>query len=59
MSIASSADKKRIIRYVKKYNEDKKKVKEVIDTIENTTNLLELKNVKQITSGGKTGYGLD
>lgn len=30
-----------------------KKVKEVIDTIENTPNLLELKNVKQLTSGGK------
>jgi hypothetical protein len=30
-----------------------KKVKAVIDTIENTPNLMEIKNVKQLTSGGK------
>ncbi|WP_347275758.1 type II toxin-antitoxin system RelE/ParE family toxin [Candidatus Kuenenia sp.] len=30
-----------------------KKVKALIDTIENTPNLMEIKNVKQLTSGGK------
>ncbi len=47
--------KKSFSRDLKKINDKNilKKVKEVIDTIENSPNLIELKNVKQLTSGGK------
>ena len=47
--------KKSFSRDLKKINDKDilKKVKAVIDTIENTPNLMEIKNVKQLTSGGK------
>ena len=47
--------KKSFSRDLKKINDKNilKKVKEVIDTIESSPSLIELKNVKQLTSGGK------
>lgn len=47
--------KKSFSRDLKKINDKNilKKIKAVIDTIENTPNLMEIKNVKQLTSGGK------
>jgi mRNA interferase RelE/StbE len=47
--------KKSFSKDLKKINDKNilKKVKAVIDTIENTPNLMEIKNVKQLTSGGK------
>ena len=47
--------KKSFSKDLKKINDKNifKKVKAVIDTIENTPNLKEIKNVKQLTSGGK------
>jgi mRNA interferase RelE/StbE len=47
--------KKSFSRDLKKINDRSilKKVKEIIDTIENTPNLMDMKNVKQLTSGGK------
>ncbi len=47
--------RKSFSRDIKKLNDKDilKKVKDVIDTIENTPNLLKLRNIKQLTSGGK------
>lgn len=47
--------KKSFSRDLKKINDKNilKKVKAVIDTIENTPNIMEIKNVKHLTSGGK------
>ncbi len=47
--------KKSFSKDLKKINDKNilKKVKAVIDTIETTPNLMEIKNVKQLTSGGK------
>ncbi|MEK6765948.1 MAG: type II toxin-antitoxin system mRNA interferase toxin, RelE/StbE family [Planctomycetota bacterium] len=47
--------KKSFSKDLKKINDKNilKKVKAVIDMIENTTNLMEIKNIKQLTSGRK------